>query len=703
MKETVNSANLLRGFISYVLIFILMFVSILAISFHKLTGHQRQAAFHFQQHELARQIVEGALEEANMWFYRQTANPASDVGKWVITRTAANLVVPLEISSRQARTMVKSEVVPELTASARLIDFCMNDISGVPFSPQGGAEGVGTVELKVKLVFKRAGLLSGNPELSFSGVRHVEYHVVSIVSPSVNSQQRSNYSHCFPMDYVLLVRNGMEEFRKFNGFSLNNQAKSIVVEQSSLSPEKFGKIFFGETDIQKAPCGLPNSPPLENYVFVNVPESLNKVIPVCSQTVEILHSDVMTLFPGLDETLYQTLKREESAIRSAHFEGLKGKFMINTHPLPKNAYTTELELMEKDMMYLMAKQNNGAEGVFPPEPGMFLLGENPDFVSNPANAAKILEGAIRKRFLYLVSFQLDFSEAKVVGRYRAGLRTRSFSEAVPAEMRDAFKKAEKMVLCMALPDDTSNLVDSNYEKFLRNLPAVAGKFPQTSLYSEFQTDFLYGGNGEDISNPPQKASFNSPRFFNSKGHSIDIGQTGAEGFRPFNFFTLWHKKQVPIENIQEVDLLDTENGIIKPRGIFHLKGSVDFQPINGRDWKIKGQGVIIADNFKISTGIQKTDPSDLLILFTRKGTIHVATDKKIEAVLVAVNDNKNGSVIANRPLKLKGALICDQLESYRWADGKHLIEYDPLLKSPTDYQYQICVSLWTNFIRMNVE
>ncbi|MBF0544130.1 MAG: hypothetical protein HQM08_06845 [Candidatus Riflebacteria bacterium] len=698
-KKPIDSS----GFISYLFIFIVMFISILAISFHKSSEQQRQAAFRFQQGEIARQIIEGALEEAFTWFYRETSNPHSTAGQWVISRSQSPLNIPIEVTTEQAKSMTRASFFPEVSATAKLIEFRSTDVTGVPYSPPDGADGVGTAEICVKLSFQKSSFLTSSLDMAFTGLRHIEYKVVSLVSPRQNTGQRSAYSQCFPLDYALFARNGLEEFRKINGFTLNNEKMKIVVEQKSLPADKRGKIYFGETDLQKLPTGQPSNPPLENFVFLNIPESLEKLIPTCSQTVEIDQEDVLTLFPWLNDTLYNTLKSQESAIKSAHFEGLKGFFQIQTQPLPKKAYTSEPEQLEKEMIYLMAKQFPGAEGVFPPEPGFFFLGEDPDFAGNQTNAESILEGAIRKRFLYLVQFHLDFSHTSVVGTYKALLKTKSFSEAVPPEMQQEFLKAEKAALCMSLPADPSTLQNSYFENFLKNLPKLSSKFPQVSLFSRLDTNFLYGGSGENVQAPPLKASFPTPRFFNSQGQSIDPHRTGSEGFRPFNFFSLWYRKQLPIDRIPEIDLFNPEESLIMPRGIVHLTGNLEFTPINGGDWKIKGQGVLIADNFKISTGMQKSSPDDLLILYTRKGGILIDTDRPIDAVLIAINDQENGSVLAQKPLKLKGGLICDILDSNKWCVGKHIIEYDPLLKSSHDYQYQICVTRWTNFFRMMEE
>ncbi|MBF0547682.1 MAG: hypothetical protein HQM08_24800 [Candidatus Riflebacteria bacterium] len=688
------------GFVSYLFLFIVMFISILAIQFYKVAEQQRQSNFQFRQVEIARNIVEGALEEAYSWFFKETANPKSPSGQWLIARNSAPFSIPLNVSIDEAKTMVRANVLPEITASARVIDFRTTDEFGNQYAAPSGKDCLGTIEFRAKLIFKSS---DSRPSIAFTGVRHIEYNVVSIVSPRENAGQRSAYSHCFPLDYVLFVRNGLDEFRKYNSFSLNSEKKRLIVEQKQLLAEKRGKIYFGETDSQKSPTGLENSPPLENNVFLDVPEALEKIIPPCSQTLEIGHDDVLTLLPWLNDKLLEALKQQESAVQSAHFENLKGVFEIKTLPLPKKEYSSERDLAEKDMMFLLSQQFLGGEGVFLPESGHFLLGEDPDFVKNSGNALSILEGAIRKRFFYLVAFHLDMSQARVVGKAKKGPISKSFNEAIPPDAQAEFLQAGKSVPCIPLPKDRGKIDNEYLKGFLTNLPTVAQKYPQVSLISRFDTNFLYGGSGEDVQNPPQKAQFPTPRFFNSKGQNIDVHRTGNEGFRPFNFFSLWNRKLLPVGRLEEIGYLCPTEGLIKPRGIIHCQGSLEFVPVNGGDWKIKGQGVIIADSFVISAGIQKSGPEDLLILFTRKGGIRVTTDRPIEAVLIATNDNENGSIVCQQPLKLKGALICDLLETYRWVDGKHLIEYDSLLKNSDEYQYQICLSNWTNFVRMAEE
>ncbi|MBF0407195.1 MAG: hypothetical protein HQM10_07570 [Candidatus Riflebacteria bacterium] len=664
----------------------------------------RQIAFRSKQTEVARQIVEGALEEAYSWFNRETADPKSAASQWLISRKTDLLSIPLKVSADEAKNMVRANVSPELTAFARLVEYRTNDVSGAPYSSSDGKDCIGTVEFGVKLILNLSNSPSGKAVMSFKGVRHNEYQLASIVSPRDNSTQRSSYSQCFLLDYVLFVRNGLDEFRKYNSFSLNNEKKRIIIEQKSLPADKRGKIYIGETDPQKSATGQLTNPPVENYVFLNVPESLQKLIPPCSLTQAITHDEVLSLYPDLNDKLLAELKRAESAVKSAHFENLKGIFEIKTIPLPKKEYVSDTDMWEKNMSFLLSKQFSGAETVFPPESGHFFLGEDPEFAGNPDNAKSILEGAIRKRFLYLVHFRIDFSNARVVGKAKKGPISKSFNEAIPANAQKDFQKAEKFVPCIPLPTDLSTINnDQNLERFLRILPTIDQKYPQVSLISRYDSSFSYGGSGEDVQKPPQKAQFVQPKFYNSKGQIIDVHRRGAEGFRPFNFFSLWSRKSFPVDELQKINFLSPDEGLIKPRGIIHCKGPFNLSPNGSGQWKIKGQGVIIADSFNIAAGITKSGPDDLLVMFTRKGSIRIDTDKRLEVVLMAINDNENGSILVQKPLNLKGALICDLLETYRWADGNHQIEYDPILKSTTDYQYQICLSPWTNFVKMSEE
>jgi hypothetical protein len=258
--------------------------------------------------------------------------------------------------------------------------------------------------------------------------------------------------------------------------------------------------------------------------------------------------------------------------------------------------------------------------------------------------------------------------------------------------------------CVPRPLDSTGL-SPMVSTFIDRLPAVAARYPHISLMSRFDANFLCGGTRgtANLSQPPAGETFALPWFYSSANSLIEVRQGSEAGFRPYGLYSLWHRKQVPVEDLQSLGLIDVKNGVITLRGITHINGSLELPPVNGGPWTVRGQGVLAANSFMIKTGIRRdpNDPQALCVLMARRGDIIIDTDQLVEASCLAFNDQLTGTVRALRPMHLRGALVCDRLGlPNAWSAQRHLLEYDPRL-SGDHSQHQIWISRWVTFHRIS--
>ncbi|NLI79765.1 MAG: hypothetical protein GX442_25385 [Candidatus Riflebacteria bacterium] len=683
---------------------LILLASMLALAFHFVAREERGVSQRFRLGEAARRIAEAAADEAFLWLHRETGRPDSAPFRWVLDDQGTALPIPLVMVPEQAANLLPSGERAELTAQARILDRRLQDSKGQNYRGTADAhDSLATVEIHVTVTLWSNHVFKPAPLLTLHLSRHHDAGMSSIVSrrPAAG-ERRTAYCQAFPLDYALLVRNGLEEFRRAPGVSLNPPETSLVVEQKHLPPERRGKIFFGGTDPARATTAGPEETPIENQVFINLSEEFQNQVAPFTAEVPVGQAEVLELVPALEERLQEFGR--QNGITDLAWENLKGRFVIGTAPLCRAASDTPELAFERTLVSWLAASSRGAEGVWPLHPGLRLLGDDPQVAADPAMAASVLEGAIRKRFLYRVVWRLDLSGTKIRGTMMVGGVPRTDSRPVPAELASELESWKNALPCIPLPPDAEDLPPL-VRTFLTRLPQVAARYPQISLLSRMDANFLYGRTtGEpDLRHPPAGESFPQPVFFSPGNLPIEVRAGTENGFRPYGLYSLWQGKQVPVEALEKMGIVNPREGVITLRGITHVRGHLELGPVTGGSWRIRGQGVLAADGFTLKAGLRvdHADPEAICVLMARRGDILIGTDQWIEASCLAFNDQWSGTVRAVRPLHLRGALVCDRLElPQAWSRDRHLLEYDPRLK-PDQSLHQIWISRWVTFQRVS--
>ncbi len=668
---------------------ILLALAILAVGFAliylQMSRHGQLVSFRFEQAETVRGLAESAMEEAFAWLHRECSDFRSATAAWVRERPAKSLTIPLPAVRRLLPTELRGGQFVELAAEARLVDFRSNDHDGAPFfRPADGSpgEGVGTLECRITATLWQRGLLGRTRLATGHLIRHHDLWVVSMVTPRDNTRPRAAYAHNFALDHVLLVRDGLAEFRESGGRSLNTAAFTFTITQDDLPAGRRGKVFFGGTDSTKPSTAAAGQLPRENYVFLNLAPPFERLIPPPLMTeYRIPQDDVLTLVPSWDSP--------------GDWQGIEGVFPFAHRPLFHAApVTSEDRFWEKNRDLLALTLEGAAANL---DPGLAIVSGDPGRAADPGFVGSILEGAIRQRFHVFSHFYVDLDKASL---FLDGAWTAIRSRADLAAEADQLKDLAYRTPCVPLPSVPPPDMTSEQVAFLTALPEVDGRHPPL-LTSKAEASFKYGTTSGDPAHPPVADQFPLPRFFDRTGLAIDEATTGPTGFRPWGHFSLWHRRQCPADpaTLEGLGLLDSRRRVVRLNGIVHVAGDLSLGDPES-PWTVEGQGVLVAPAITVRGSLVKARPDDLCVLFARRGPIVVETDRRIEAALVAVNDAKTGAVLARRALDLRGAIVVDRLATERWAIGvAHRLAYDPALKSPDRASYVVNLSRWVSFHR----
>jgi len=640
---------------------VLLLLGALATGFFQVMRHTQHAAGIFSEDNLLRRVVEAGANEAARRIRLaagQTTAEARGLIAWFSGPPGSDFELTLPLAEAWGNGLVKRGESLRLSCRLTQLDVREGDSRGNRYYP---GEKVGTLGLTVQGSIRGS---DGQARRVCTFTRHHDLKVAAVTTP-LPAGGRTGYADFFPLDYALLVRNGLEEFGRTDGQSVNPPRQRLVIEQpEGADPGRLGKVFFGGTGRDRVPV----PPGCGDEVFVNVPPEGQGLIPVLPST-EVRRIDLETcvrLFPALEPG-------------RGGLAGLEGVFTAVTAPIPPVAG----EPADDREAVLRTIRNGLAAGSIGPQrnilPGLALIGPWQTPLA-PGLVEQCLEGRLRQRFLYAVTFHLDLSK---VGRVDPAL-----AEQVKAWSRRIPCLSPEMIGGIAgLPPEYQAFAEG-----VKNLEGRAGG--GFSLFSRFQSDYLLVGGLSGTAAPPTP-SFPQPVFFSVAGARIPESRTGwGDGFCPFRHFNLLTHRFETFEELETYGLLD------RPTGELRLAGAVTIPqktPVVLDRLTIHGQGALLASGFRIRGGLRKAGPGDIGILVALDGQITVDTDEPVEAALIAVNHTRSGRVVPGRPLTVHGALCVDELGTWRWpVEGVHRIRYDRAFRVETPV-FQPFLSPWISF------
>jgi len=663
-----------KGSLYLLIVFIIVSVSVLAAKFFQISRQQQSSSFRLEQNLAARGLAESAQAEAYASIVMQTEKLDSDLSKWLVDKNQRGpFALALPATECTKGDLLKSNFSADIVCELKKIDFRSHSHEMVDYASPDEGQGTLAISVAVKLFH---GIVSRSPSFSASLTTHHDYLIAAMISRRSNSSQRTGYSQAFPLDYVLLVRDGLNEFRDYSGNILNDTTNKLIINQESLDKTNCGKIYFGGADLTNHQVGA--SPPLGNYVFFNLGEDMTDAIPSPPLSkVTIGQNEILELIPDLNKAI------SDLSDLTSTVQGVQGIFVISTAPVLRSAYSGLDQMLERKGLDKLQQIGEMCETNC--TPFSVLLGSKAKLTDDFLSA--IFEGSIRKRFLYLVHFYIDLSNAVITHPDDTGAMTTSPVEQTEV---DRLKEFSNRIVC--LPEKAAETTENQH--FLNLLNQRFSERDGVSLISHLNASHTMNFSQGSFSSPG--GDYATPVFFNRKNQQVNVSSVGVSGFMPYGSFELWSKRMLKADDLVRLKIIDVDNKIIRPRGVIHISDS-DGLTIGDGDWKIEGCGVLVASKIVVHGSITKTKDSDLLVLYARSTDIEINTDKRVEAALVAINNNRFGRITALKKLDLKGAIIADRLNIALWEPGEHKLEYDSAFKLANKDVYISSISKWTTF------
>lgn len=626
----------------------ILILAIWAVSYSRSALHSSWVSYRIEQEMAARNILESAIDEAFLFWDHETTDPEKPFSRWLISQT-----------DRSAQTLEKSELpltaqaitdlleaggitVESLTvvAKKRGDDFRNSrNASGNP--PYYGNEGHGTLALTGSIRLARG----KKAFLEFQIERHHDYKVTGIVSRRNAGSSRENaLNRC--LDYVLYVRNGLNEFRQTRGRMLNRKGLNL-----DIVPNNTGHIYFGGTGSNK------------DYVFINIypeqadqiPDNLISDRPLSQTELEQIADRMLKREPELDDVLAEAIADSDSYtsgdtklflvdLMASLDSRLRSKYI----PIDPESGEESVKYVHEALFDKFEVSNRLADNN---EPGIKLLQAGD-------NAGQIIEGAVRKRFIDLITsseldkFIIDISSNLVSTRFLAALK--------PEHMVRRSKNLSQTPEPLALAID----------EILSELSPSPLKTPVTRIDEEFP----YGSNREadrgtilqSCRLPESDIPF---QYGNLRSYSLqDIADLKAEGFLKNNRLFL--------------------------QGALYVRSGINLGE-EGATTCI-GRGVMtINGDLTISSGL-KTEPGSTAV-FSCNGNLIIDTSEQVEAAIMA----RSIVVKPGKKLNLKGSVWVDNLGSAFWPEGDHRIEYDNSRFDADHDLYAVNISPRSTYLRFS--
>lgn len=667
--------NSRRGIVFYIVIAVVSIMGVFILFYHTFSKQLAHSAFYHVNREKLRNYTEVILDAAFSSIQINTRDPNHDLSRRIITQmrsaTLNNDAFPLDAPLFEAnKTAMLQGATLDYTLSGRIFDKRTASPTNQKYY---SGEGLATLEISLEATLK-----AGSKVLAACSRRR-HFDVKSICLVSNYTKRQNSYAMTFPLDFALLVRNGLREFKEgYRGQSYNDGQKLVIQDQSGLPLSQRGLVYFGRADRNNE----------DSRVYLNtsdIDSQSSAVIPTLpSQKFEISQQEVLKLLPELDKN------------GAVEYQGLKGYFNFSVHPV---ARTGNADSDNEDEARQVLSVVSGNRKLIPMPAGIKIDGSG-----DQAYLSSFLRGAITQRFLYLVHFELEADGAKI------GDGSGDFYDIPPEGVQDLESKSKFVCLSPDITFYRNNAgTDPDGLALAQRLVQVEQRTnPPLPLTSDFAEDYLCHA-GQNMQKAEVTTTFDdSPRFYGRDSSPLgDLNMTGSEGFRPFGHYGLFSARYMLASELEKYGIYDRQNGILNLRGIISVEvDHVTLEPPAGRNFiTVRGVGaLVVPKGLTINCGIKRENASsDLCVFFSRKGNIRIGTSDRIEASLLAFNDSNSGSISPSRAFDVLGAVGVDQLYLSRFPSTASRIEFDQRLRADSDAKEVFSVSLspWIRYDEIN--
>lgn len=663
-----------RGVAFFVVLSVVGIMGIFVLFYFSFSRQFAASNFYHINRDRLKNITDVLLDSSFAYVQNETRDGSSVLSKKIIDqmRTGGSLNQTFDLKAPLFES-VKSKLLNGLSLDysikGSIFDKRTRNEKGHPYY---SGEGLGSLQIKLKAVLKTS---SGKVLAACSRTRHFDLKSVCIVSSY--KDRKTSYAMSFPLDYALLVRDGLREFKERpNGVNLNFGTRLILEDETSIPVSKRGWVYFGGSNENKKGSRVALN-------ITDAPECTGLLPSLSTKRVDVSQAEYFKIFPEVEKAFNDN---------NLTVTGIKGHFQIYVSPMfRQNGSYGKCESNAKVIL------EKGPDGRTYATSGSVVAFAGP---KDLAYLGSIFRGAITERFLYAVQFMSDY--AGMVAEAKDGTKVSYTS--LDSSLKFKLFNTSNFTSFDPNNDYVKNRPD--ILKFAKRVEQfVKVRNPPVSLYSKAVEELPYKS-GQSISkNMVNSEIFGSvPDFYSRSGARLSsINATGGDGFRPFRHCSLYTTRFYHAKDLETNGIYDKKNGVLNLRGLI----SVEFEPVTltppsgKKEIIVKGQGAILSPyGFNISAGIKLNDPQkDMCILFTRKGSIRVTTSEKIEASLMAFNDSNSGTIRAQKSLDLFGALGVDRFYSNSFPSSVSKLAYDARFKAENKNEevFSISISPWIRF------
>lgn len=538
----------------YIVIAVVSIMGVFILFYHTFSRQLAHSSFYHVNREKLRNYTEIILDSAFNSVQIDTRDPNHALTKRIVAQMRSssldNTVFALKAPLFEAN---KSSILNGATLDYTLTGKIFDKRSASPVGQRYySGEGLGTLEIILEATLK-----AGSKELA-SCKRYRHFDIKSVCLVSNYTKRESSYAMTFPLDFSLLVRNGLREFKEgYRGQSFNEGQKLIICDQSSIADKKRGLVYFGRADRNNE----------DSRVFLNISDvdaQSSAVVPALpTLKFEISQAEVLKLLPDLDRG------------GAAQYQGLRGYFNFSAYPVARTG-TPASDKEDEARQILSVVPGN--RKLIPMPAGIKFEGN-----SDKAYLDSFLRGAITQRYLYLVDFELAADGAKIGDGS-------DFYDIPP----DGVQKLENSAkfICFS-PDITfyreSGAADPNGLALAQRVIQVEQRTsPPLSLTSDFAEDYLCH-DGQKMQKTEVTATFaDAPQFYGRDSSALsDLTMTGSEGFRPFGHYATFSARYLHAHELEKHGVYDKQNGILNLRGITSVElDHVSLDPPPSRNYII---------------------------------------------------------------------------------------------------------------------
>jgi hypothetical protein len=645
---------------------IISLIFILGIRFHFVARDVRFQAYRYQQSAILEEIAEAAMAEAVQTLNQKGKMVDSPEYRFLCAlQPDKSMAINVSRASELFQDFSFGSLVPTVSVTAKFSGPSFNRFAGIPFFHEDGMQ-EGANELIIEVIAEWQDR-KGSSKKKFS----ITKHQIILVS-SLRSKDRPSSVHIpnICLDYALFVRNARTNFQK-NPQAFNpTPPREIVFDpfaaKSGGGPQCAGKIrLAGDRD--QPPVALNIGPNMEN------------------------------LLPGFNDKerirfFYRKLTEQQASqifnrLESYGLYGFYGALFVGCSPLfsqPSDLsdYWEQKGIDEKEKEGVVNVFNQIAGSFFGKNifPGIFILGQNSKLWQEPF-ISECISGDIRQSFLLGVGFRVDTGS-------NGDEPQSSQLEWLPAVAPD-----ESQVVKLFFSPNWHEAIELG----AKLLPDFLNDRSIGFFVSAKNTMFPYQpGLDLDFSSQKPPVKSDSETFTTPDGKVVD-----AKGYYPFFDQSLYveefpqaasnnsEKSENLHENLTTLGIVDCQNNLIKVSN-YHIATNqttstkLVLQTSDGQPFTVWGQGIVMADEIVIKSGIKKNRPEDFLVLVSIVKPLVIDTDQEVEAYLASpywlpeeMKDG-GGTVIGRQATKLHGGIMAYDMNFEDWAAAKHEIVYDPI-------------------------